>query len=120
MNDKPLPVASIFSYARLLWPRWQRRRVHGRSMAPTLPDGTTVLLDTAAYRHADPQVGDIVLAQHPYEPNNKMIKRITAVTEDGRYFLRGDNPNATETTDSRSFGTVPRSHILARITYRFS
>lgn len=116
---EPLPAASIFAYLKLLLPRWQRRRVNGRSMHPTLPDGTTVLVDTAVYHHTQPQIGDIVLAQHPFQPNNKMIKRITAVTEDGRYFLQGDNPDTTETSDSRSFGAVRPDQILAKITHHF-
>lgn len=116
---EPLPAISLLAYLKLLLPRWQRRRVNGRSMHPTLPERTTVLLDTAAYRHASPQIGDIVLAQHPFQPNNKMIKRITAVSEDGRFFLRGDNPDATETSDSRSFGAVRPDQILGKITHRF-
>lgn len=116
---EPLPAASIFAYLKLLLPRWQRRRVNGRSMHPTLPDGMTVLLDTAVYHHTPPQIGDIVLAQHPFQPDNKMIKRITAVTEDGRYFLQGDNPDAAESSDSRGFGTVRPDQILGKITHRF-
>jgi nickel-type superoxide dismutase maturation protease len=114
-----LPVATLFSYPKLLLPRWQRRRVNGRSMQPTLPQGTTLLLDMAAYRHALPQVGDIVLAQHPFQPNNKMLKRITAVTDNGRYFLRGDNPDSLDSTDSRSFGAVAQTHILGKVTHFF-
>lgn len=116
---EPPPAAFMFVYLKLLLPRWQRRRVHGRSMHPTLPDGTIVLVDTAVYHHTLPQIGDIVLAQHPFQPHNKMIKRITAVTENGRYFLQGDNPDATETSDSRSFGAVRLDQILAKITHRF-
>ncbi len=116
---EPLPAASLFAYLKLLLPRWQRRRVNGRSMHPTLPDGTTVLLDTAAYRHTSPQTGDIVLAQHPFQPDNKMNKRITAITEDSRFFLQGDNPDAVETSDSRSFGTVRPDQILGKVTHRF-
>jgi len=114
-----LPAATIFAYLKLLWPRWQRRRVNGRSMHPTLPDGTTILLDTAVYHHTTPQIGDIVLAQHPFQPNNQMIKRITAVTEDDRYFLQGDNPEPLDTSDSRGFGTVRPDQILGKVTHHF-
>lgn len=119
LMSEPLPTASMFTYLLLLLPRWQRRRVNGRSMQPTLPEGTTVVLDTAAYRHTPPQIGDIVLAQHPFEPDNKMIKRITAVNEDGRYVLQGDNPHSLATSDSRSFGTLRLDQILGKITHRF-
>ena len=116
---EPLRSASILVYLKLLWPRWQRRRVHGRSMLPTLPDGATVLLDTAVYQRTAPQINDIVLAQHPFQQNNQMIKRITAVTENGRYFLQGDNPDSTESSDSRSFGTVRQDQILGKVTHIF-
>ena len=88
-------------------------------MQPTLSHGMTILVDTGVYRHHGPQINDIVLAQHPFEPQNKMIKRITAITEDGRYFLQGDNPDTLETTDSRSFGPIQRDQILGKITHRF-
>jgi nickel-type superoxide dismutase maturation protease len=114
-----LPVASPFALLKLLLPRWQRRRVNGRSMHPTLPEGSTVLLDTAVYQRNTPQIGDIVLAQHPFEPHNKMLKRITAVTEDGRYFLQGDNPNSLASSDSRSFGPIQADQILGKITHLF-
>ena len=77
------------------------------------------MLDTAAYEHASPQVGDVVLVQHPYEPKNKMIKRVTAVSDDGRYHLRGDNPEATSSTDSRGLGGFSQSQILAKVTHKF-
>ena len=115
----PLPVASTFALLKLLLPRWQRRRVNGRSMHPTLPEGSTVLLDTAAYHRTPPRIGDIVLAQHPFEPHNKMLKRITAVTANGRFFLQGDNPNSLATSDSRSFGAVRPDQILGKVTHRF-
>ncbi|WP_420629144.1 nickel-type superoxide dismutase maturation protease [Candidatus Leptofilum sp.] len=115
----PLPTASVFAFLKLLLPRWQRRRVNGRSMHPTLPDDSTVLVDTAVSPHTQLQIGDIVLAQHPYQPSNQMIKRITAVTEDGRYFLQGDNSDSLASTDSRSFGPVQTQHILGKVTHRF-
>ena len=114
-----LPTATLFSVVKLLLPRWQRRRVNGRSMEPTLPQGTTLMLDMAAYRHALPQVGDIVLAQHPFQPDNKILKRITAVTDNGRYFLQGDNPDVAASSDSRAFGAVGRTAILAKVSHRF-
>lgn len=115
----PPPKASLFTLLKLLFPRWQRRRVNGRSMHPTLPQGTTVLLDTAAYQHSAPKVGDVVLVQHPYEPKNKMIKRVTAASADGRYHLRGDNPESTSSTDSRGLGDFSQSQILAKVTHKF-
>jgi nickel-type superoxide dismutase maturation protease len=116
---EPLPAASTLALLKALLPRWQRLKVNGRSMQPTLPEGSTILLDTAAYQHTPPQIGDIVLAQHPFEPQNKMLKRITAVTADGRYVLQGDNPDSLASSDSRGFGTVRPDQILGKVTHLF-
>ena len=75
-------------------------------MAPTLADGDVVLVKPVS----KPVVGNIVLVQHPYKKSVKIIKRIAAAEENGRYELRGDNP--AESTDSRTFGCVPLKYIL--------
>lgn len=95
----------------------KRFRVTGASMLPLLEPGQEVLIDRRAYRREPPQPGDIVVAQHPYQPDLKIIKRVTAVSTDGRYFLQGDNPQ--ESSDSRSFGAVSPQLILGRVTSRF-
>lgn len=115
----PLPTTFLIGLLKLLFTRWQRRRVNGRSMHPTLTDGSTVLVDTAVYRHSSPKIGHIVLAQHPFQPTNQMIKRVKQITKDGRYFLQGDNPDSLASTDSRSFGPVRKAQILGQITHRF-
>jgi len=95
----------------------KRFRVTGASMLPLLEPGQEVLIDQRAYRQRPPQPGDIVVAQHPYQPGLKIIKRVTAVSIDGRYFLQGDNPH--ESSDSRSFGAVSPQLILGQVTSRF-
>ncbi|MCA9922718.1 MAG: nickel-type superoxide dismutase maturation protease [Anaerolineales bacterium] len=114
-----LQTARLLDYILLPLKRRRRFRVTGASMLPTLRDGEIVLLDPNAYRRQPPRVGDIVVAKHPFEMDVKLIKRITAVTEDGRFHLQGDNPSALASTDSRSFGPVPQSTILGRLTSRF-
>lgn len=103
----------------LLWLLRRRRRfrVTGNSMLPLLKPGEEVLIDPTAYRHQRPQPGQIVVAQHPYQPTIRLVKRITAVMEDNQYMLVGDNP--TESTDSRIFGPVTDRHIIGRVTSRF-
>ena len=86
-------------------------------MQPTLPDGAIVLVDPRAYRAGPPQVGDIVVAWHPYRTDLRIVKRVTAVTADGRLHLRGDNPGAS--TDSDSFGPVRCDRVAGRVTARF-
>lgn len=77
-----------------------------------------MLVDLDAYRHAEPVVGDIVIAIHPQLPHLNVIKRVTGVDPEGACFLEGDN--SSESTDSRIFGAVVRDSILGRITSRFS
>ncbi len=87
-------------------------------MSPLLQQGDEVLVDLKAYRNKLPQPDDIIISWHPNHPNLKIIKRVTAITEDGRCYLKGDNP--TESTDSYSFGTISPSDILGRVTSRFA
>lgn len=103
-----------------LWVVRRRRRVRirGESMRPHLQPGDEVLVDPYAYRRSAPQPGEIVLAQHPYRRDLKLVKRVAAVLEGDRYRLRGDNPS--ESTDSRTFGNLPRQEILGRVTSVFS
>ena len=86
-------------------------------MFPTLPDGAIVLVDPRAYRQEGPQVGDIVLAHHPFRTDLPLLlKRITAITPAGRYHIRGDNPDSLATTDSRSFGPVSSTSLQGKVT----
>ena len=103
----------------LLWLLRRRRRfrVAEMSMAPLLEPGDEVLVDPRAYRQQRPLPGDIVIAQHPSRPDFKLIKRVTAVFEDGRLFLQGDN--LAESNDSRAFGALPPDHILGKVTSKF-
>lgn len=86
-------------------------------MFPLLQPGDEVLVDRRAYRNRRPHPGDIVVARHPFRKDVRLIKRVTAVLEDGRCRLEGDN--TAESTDSRSLGLIPPSHILGRVTSRF-
>ncbi len=102
----------------LLWlvGRRRRYRIRGGSMRPTLSPGDQILVDPLAYTQTGPKEGDIVVTRHLYRTDVWMVKRVVGVLEDGRFFLVGDNPD--ESTDSRFFGTVPRSLILGRVVFR--
>ncbi|RME41320.1 MAG: nickel-type superoxide dismutase maturation protease [Caldilineae bacterium] len=103
----------------LLWlfRRRRRFRVNGDSMRPLLEPGDEVLVDPRAYRRTPPQIGDVVIARHPFRRDVRLIKRVTKVLDGDRYELRGDNPAAS--TDSRTFGAVPRRHLLGKVTARW-
>ncbi|KAA3661409.1 MAG: nickel-type superoxide dismutase maturation protease [Chloroflexi bacterium] len=87
-------------------------------MSPTLQSGNWLIVDPGAYQNKPPHVGDLVVARHPFRSDVKMVKRITAVTPNNHFHLQGDNPSALESSDSRSFGLLPITHILGRVTHR--
>ena len=74
-------------------------------MEPTLSHDQYVWVKPTADVHE----GDIVLSRHPMQTNLNIIKRVTDVHPEGLTLL-GDHP--TQSTDSRSFGRVPRVHIV--------
>lgn len=115
--DNELKSGGLREFLLWLTRRRRRFRVSGRSMMPLLEPGQEVLINPTAYRHTLPQPGDIVIIRHPYQPQFRLIKRITAVLNEERYIVKGDNP--LESTDSRSFGPVSVEHILGQVTSRF-
>jgi nickel-type superoxide dismutase maturation protease len=88
--------------------RPRRVVVEGRSMEPTLAPGDRVLVVRARRLHAL----DVVAVRDPRDPKRVLVKRIGAVLED-EVVVRGDNPAAS--TDSRSFGPVPKSAVIGRV-----
>ena len=102
----------------LLWLARRRRRcrVMGPSMLPLLSSDDEVLVDLQAYLYRPPLIGDIVIARHPTQAGQKVIKRIERLVEDGRFQLRGDNPDPTR----NSSVVVHSSLILGRVTSRFA
>ncbi|MFL6373753.1 MAG: nickel-type superoxide dismutase maturation protease [Pyrinomonadaceae bacterium] len=87
-------------------------RVNGHSMRPTLEDGDVVLTQSTCHV----AVGDIVLAAHPFKSSVTILKRLTAIDEDGRAELLGDAPD--ESSDSRSFGSMPLDQISGKVVCR--
>lgn len=84
------------------------RRVVGRSMLPGLTEGTVVV---GAKR--EPHIGDIVVARIK---GREVIKRVKTIEGSG-VFLVGDN--AGQSTDSRDYGLIKKSDILAVIMVTF-
>ena len=115
---KILPESTYRELLLWLLRKRKRFRVTGLSMTPLLQPGEEILVDLNAYQKAFPQVGEIVVAVHPYDSNLHIIKRVIFVTENGSCFLQGDN--LTHSSDSRSFGLVAIKEILGRVTSRFA
>ena len=88
----------------------------GLSMQPTLCPGDTVWIDRHSYRRAQPCVGDVVVALHPFRVDQRLIKRVVGVSDDARVELRGDSPD--QSTDSRGLGSIDSTRILGRVVAR--
>ena len=82
------------------------RRVAGDSMIPTLNQGDLVI-GTRPFKRLS--VGTVVIIRHN---GLEKIKRIAKIDSD-QLFVVGDNQ--THSTDSRSFGWLPISTVVARI-----
>jgi len=89
----------------IIWPLLVRR-VHGHSMMPVLPPRILVYGYRWGYRLKS---GDIVIV---VRDGREIIKRIDKINND-LLFVLGDHPIAS--IDSRNFGWIPRSSVIAKI-----
>ena len=112
-NTLPLRHSTLRDVLLWLVRRYRRLRVTGDSMLPLLPSGCEVLIDPAAYRQRLPESDDIVVVQHPKQPQLRIIKRILFVESDGRCYLKGDN--AAASSDSRQFGLVACAQLQGKV-----
>jgi len=111
-----LPNANWKELLLLLLRKRKRFAVENYSMEPTLNAGDLVFVDTAAYRFATPQEGDIVVAHHPHKQKLRIIKRVRFLDEDNRCYLVSDNATHPESQDSRSFGFVDLQSVVGCVT----
>jgi len=83
-------------------------------MEPLCKEGDFVLLDRLSYLMFRPRAGDVVMLFHPQEDRLilKYIVREKAVDNHSFYWVEGLNKEGS--SDSRSFGWVPREAILGR------
>ncbi|MDP6865923.1 MAG: S26 family signal peptidase [Candidatus Poseidoniaceae archaeon] len=83
--------------------------VNGDSMWPTLKDGETI---SALPYHSQPlEVGDIVVFYDPRDESRICIKRLKRIESDG-YFVEGDNPDPTASSDSHNYGLIDQRLII--------
>ena len=104
----------------ILWliGRRSRFRVEGDSMLPVYAGGDQVLVNPHAWKHNPPEPREIVLLEHPREPGLCLIKRISHIDQQGRFFVVGDNPS--HSTDSRDFGPVEATCLLGKVVGKIS
>ena len=110
-----LPEISRPEFVLWLLRKRKRFKVQGASMYPLLRPGDEVLVDPRAYSRKPPEIGDLVIAQHPTRKELKLVKRVAGLHADGSLDLQGENP--FETTD---FNGLPANAILGRVTCLFS
>jgi len=107
-----IPLAGTRDWVKLIFRRVYGIRVDGDSMVPSVRSGDRVLIDPKA----SVKPGDVVLARHPYKSNVRILKRLSSIEPDGRFYLSGDNPD--DSTDSRTFGSISISDILGKVVAR--
>jgi nickel-type superoxide dismutase maturation protease len=83
-------------------------------MEPALRDGDWVLVASIP---GAPRPGDIVLARDPRKPERLVLKRVAA-TDGVAFTLVGDH--AGHSTDSGTYGPVPRGAIVGRAFLRYA
>ncbi len=109
---------------------WEPFRVSGSSMSPTLPPGSALVVNKAAYRpiglaiaSSSPARGDIVAIKMNDEvwfkrvaagPGQLLfIQNQTIKTPANTVYVLGDNPSTS--LDSRQLGPIPLSRVIGRV-----
>lgn len=64
-------------------------------------------------RDQEVAVGDVVVARHPYQAELLLLKRVSGLT-DSQVTLAGSAVG--DSTDSRQFGPLPRTAMVAKVT----
>ena len=82
-------------------------------MRPALEPGDRLLL----VRRRTYRPGTVVAVRDPRD-GRLLVKRVAAVTADGRLVVAGDDPAAS--TDSRTFGPVPHSSVRGQAVHRYA
>ena len=99
-------------------------RVQGQSMEPTLANGRVLPVCIVCARLSVPKKNQIVIVQNADNPDLHLVKRVVGLPGDtvlgnqgpvtldtDQYFVEGDNRD--HSTDSRVFGPILRSQIIA-------
>ena len=87
-------------------------QVKGYSMWPTLKPKDRVIVRPLNQQSELPPIGAIIVCIHPHQPSGRVIKRLSAVT-DNQLNILGDCPDAS--TDSRHWGSISRACLIGEV-----
>tara|TARA_B100000941_G_C28469634_1_gene535628 strand:+ start:976 stop:1293 length:318 start_codon:yes stop_codon:yes gene_type:complete len=86
--------------------------VKGDSMFPTFKNGD--IIDMIKFNNnIDVSIDDIVVFDHPFKKDCRLIKRIKKITKDNKIFVQGDNKSYNHTSDSHNFGHIKTENLIA-------
>ena len=99
--------------------RWPLGRVEvaGNSMLPALGPGDWLVVRWSATTGRRIRSGAVVVLRRPDRPELLVVKRVGRVLDDGRLWVIGDNPSASD--DSRLFGPVGPESVVGRVLGRY-
>jgi nickel-type superoxide dismutase maturation protease len=110
-----LAVLVVAAGIVVLLRRVRRVTVEGSSMEPTLAPGDRLVVAPAP--RLRPR--DIVAVPDPRDPRRLLVKRVVSVDRHRRLVaVEGDNRD--HSTDSRTFGPLPRAAVVGRVVYRYA
>jgi len=99
----------------------ESRVVEGSSMEANLYDGQRLIVVKAAYWFGEPQRGDVIIFQHPLDPERTLVKRVIGLPDeqieiqDGVVYIDGsplDEPYIKGTTSPLSKTEVPEGYYF--------
>ncbi len=90
----------------------ERYRIDGAAMLPSFPDGTIVVVDEKAYEQNLVQRGDVIVFQHPNNPERILFKRIIGLPNEQVQVIDG-----VVSIDSVQ---IVESYVEEKATYFFS
>jgi nickel-type superoxide dismutase maturation protease len=103
-----------------LWRAVRRFEVTGTSMTPALlPGDRLVVVGLPWLPQPWPKPGTVIAVRDPRLASRILIKRVSA-TDRRRGTLEVVGDHLESSTDSRTFGPVPRSSVVGRVVYRYA
>jgi nickel-type superoxide dismutase maturation protease len=89
-------------------------KVKGQSMEPLCKEGDFVLLDSMSYLMFRPKAGDTIVLRHPQQSRLLLKYVLREKFQGNNFFYWVEGLNKKESSDSRTFGWVPKSYIYGK------